>query len=89
MVRFFFCLLLLSVVAAEGSSQNGFKPPATGVGVIYNTETTINLKLVTHRSFGLAMEFGRLQTYDKTKFYTSALVNSSTRKNTAKAPTLR
>ena len=69
MIRFFFCLLFVSVVAAEGSSQNGFKPPATGIGVIYNTETTINLKLVTHRSFGIGMEFGRLQTYDKTKYY--------------------
>lgn len=69
MVRFFFCLLLVSAAVSEGVSQTGFKPPATGVGIIYNTETTINLKLVTHRSFALGMEFGRLQTYDKTKYY--------------------
>ena len=69
MVRFFFCLLLLFAVVGQGLSQSGFKPPATGVGVIYNTETTINMKLVTHRSFAIGMEFGRLQTYDKTKYY--------------------
>ncbi len=69
MLRFFFCLLLLCAVAAEGHSQSGFKPPVTGVGVIYNYETTLNMKLVTNRSFVLGMEFGRLLTYDKTKYY--------------------
>lgn len=64
-------LLFLSFVACltvAGWSQ-GMKPPATGVGIIYNRETSFNFKMTTNRGFAPGLEFGRLRTYYKTTYY--------------------
>jgi hypothetical protein len=68
MLRFLTCLILLACLTANGQSQ-GVKPPVTGVGIIYNRETTFNLKLTTNRGFAPGLEFGRLRTYYKTTLF--------------------
>jgi hypothetical protein len=40
-----------------------------GVGIVYNRETTFNFRVSTNRGFIAGMEFGKLRTYDKTKFF--------------------
>jgi hypothetical protein len=39
------------------------------LGIIYNFETTYNLKLTTNRGYVFGMEKGRLRTYDRTTYY--------------------
>lgn len=68
MIRLYFTLLVWLCTCIAIEAQN-FKPPATGAGIIYNTERTINLKVTTNRGVGLGMEFGRLQTYYKTTYF--------------------
>lgn len=62
-----FALWLLGTMGLAAQSS-GFKP-ASGLGIIYNREVAVNMKLLTHRGFSLGVEFGRLITYDKTKYY--------------------
>lgn len=69
MLRILFCLSFLTCLAATAGWSQGFKPPVTGVGIIYNEETNFNFKLTTNRGWVLGMEFGRLRTYYKTTFY--------------------
>jgi len=68
MLRTLSCLSFFACLTVAGQSQ-GIKPPATGVGIIYNSETAFNLKLTTNRSFAPGLEFGRLRTYYKTTYY--------------------
>jgi hypothetical protein len=68
MLRPYICLLWLACWAVNSVAQ-GIKPPSTGVGIIYNRETTFNLKVSTNRGFAPGMEFGRLITYDKTRYF--------------------
>jgi hypothetical protein len=68
MLRALFCFLAIVLLAPCGWSQ-GIKPPSTGVGIIYNRETTFNLKVTTNRGFAPGMEFGRLRTYYRTTYY--------------------
>ena len=68
MVRFFICFLFAGVFAAAAWSQNA-TPPVENVGIVYNRETTFNLKLTTNRGFVPGLEFGRLRTYYKTTYY--------------------
>jgi hypothetical protein len=68
MLRPYLCLLWLACWAATGLAQ-GIKPPSTGVGIIYNKETTFNLRVYTNRGFAPGMEFGKLITYDKTRYF--------------------
>jgi hypothetical protein len=65
MLRPLLCLAFFALLTVEGWSQ-GAKAPVTGVGVVYNRETTFNFKLTTNRGFAAGMEFGRLRTYYKT-----------------------
>ncbi|MCW5924570.1 MAG: hypothetical protein KIS77_19790 [Saprospiraceae bacterium] len=65
MLRPLFCLSFLAFLTFEGWSQ-GYRPPVTGVGIVYNTETTFNFRLTTNRAYALGVEFGRLRTYYKT-----------------------
>lgn len=67
-MRRFGCLFVMLVHAVYGFTQ-GVKPPSTGVGIIYNRETTCNLMVTTNRGFAPGMEFGKIITYDKTKFF--------------------
>jgi hypothetical protein len=67
MLRTLLCLLFFYPAFAVRSQ--GFKPPVTGVGIIYNQETTFNFKLTTNRGWAAGMEFGRLNTYYKTKYF--------------------
>ena len=68
MVRFFICLIFAGALAASAWSQNT-TPPVEHVGIVYNRETTFNLKLTTNRGFAPGLEFGRLRTYYKTTYY--------------------
>ncbi|HRI58804.1 MAG TPA: hypothetical protein PK228_03750 [Saprospiraceae bacterium] len=65
MLRTLSCLPFLAFLTVAGWSQ-GAKPPVTGVGIVYNRETTFNFKLTTNRGFAAGMEFGKLRTYYKT-----------------------
>lgn len=53
------------MLALEVNGQ-GTLPASTGVGILYNRETTFNLKLTTNRGIVAGMEWGRLRTYYKT-----------------------
>lgn len=68
LLRSFFSLLLAALAALPASAQ-GFKPPATGVGIVYNRETAFNFRLTTNRGFAAGMEFGRLRTYYRTSYF--------------------
>ena len=68
MLRTLSCLSFLVCLTVAGWSQ-GMKPPVTGVGILYNRETSFNFKLTTNRGFAPGMEFGRLRTYYKTTYY--------------------
>ena len=68
MVRFFlfFSFALLALTPARSQTTVA---PAENVGIIYNRETTFNMKLTTNRGFAPGLEFGRLRTYYKTTYY--------------------
>ncbi|MBP6826008.1 MAG: hypothetical protein KA165_05515, partial [Saprospiraceae bacterium] len=68
MLRTLSCLSFLVCLTVAGWSQ-GMKPPVSGVGILYNRETSFNFKLTTNRGFAPGMEFGRLRTYYKTTYY--------------------
>lgn len=59
----FFLAIIIRIEA------QGFKPPVTGVGIVYNRETVFNLKVGTNHGFAPGLEFGRLKTYYKTTYY--------------------
>lgn len=67
MLRTIICLFFLAC-CVTGFTQ-GIKPPTTGVGIVYNRETTFNMKITTNRGFVPGLEFGRLRTYYKTRFF--------------------
>jgi len=68
MVRLILSLFFAACFAAAAWSQ-GFTPPEEKVGIIYNRETTFNMKMTTNRGFIPGLEFGRLRTYYKTTYY--------------------
>ncbi|TNE55154.1 MAG: hypothetical protein EP344_13520 [Bacteroidetes bacterium] len=68
MVRFFLTLFFAAVLAASAWSQ-GLAPANQNVGIIYNRETTFNMKVSTNRGFIPGIEFGRLRTYYKTTYF--------------------
>ena len=72
MVRFFLCLFFAACLAAAAWSQS-LNQPTENVGIIYNRETTFNMKLTTNRGFVPGMEFGRLRTYYKTTYFNISL----------------
>ena len=54
------------------SAQTTFQPrPADGGsrGYVFNSETAFNFKLHTNGWWALGMDFGKLRTYDKTRFW--------------------
>jgi hypothetical protein len=63
-------LTLLSFLLGLGLQApvlgQGMLPQSTGVGVIYNRETTFNMKLSTNKGIIPGMEWGKLKTYYKT-----------------------
>lgn len=63
-----FTIILLAALAARASAQ-GFKPPVSGQGIIYNRETAFNFRLTTNRGFAAGMEFGKLRTYYRTTYF--------------------
>ncbi len=61
---------ILFLVAAVVVLQTGWSQVAQeSKGIIYNYETTYNLKLSTNRGYNFGMEKGRLRTYDRTTYY--------------------
>jgi hypothetical protein len=63
-------LFLATLFLLNGTAFSQYADPLTGnVGVIYNRETTVNLRLTTSRGFLVGMEFGRLRTYYKTTYF--------------------
>jgi hypothetical protein len=68
MSRSILLFIAFAFPVVTGWSQ-GIKPPATGVGIIYNRETTFNFKVTTNRGFAPGLEFGRLRTYYRTTYY--------------------
>ena len=72
MLRTLSCLSFLAFLAVSGWSQ-GAKPSVTGVGIIYNRETTFNFRLTTNRGWGTGVEFGKLRTYYKTTCFNISL----------------
>jgi hypothetical protein len=68
MLRTLFCTLFMVVLAGNAGAQ-GLKPQATGVGIIYNRETTFNFRVSTNRGFVPGVEFGRLRSYYRTTYY--------------------
>lgn len=67
MLRTLISILLAAL--AVGARAQGFKPPQSGVGIIYNRETAFNFRLTTNRGFAAGMEFGRLRTYYRTSYF--------------------
>ena len=65
MVRIYLFLVIAVWFISPISAQITQQP----LGIIYNHETTYNLKLTTNRGFVFGMEKGRLRTYDRTTFY--------------------
>ncbi len=68
MARPFLLLAMLSLVGRTALAQ--YADPLTGrVGIVYNRETTLNLRLTTARGFLAGLEFGRLRTYYRTTYF--------------------
>lgn len=67
-MRSWFIFTLLFVVTGRIQAQGVVMPPQK-VGIIYNRETAINLMIATNKGYVAGVEFGRLRTYDKTKFF--------------------
>ncbi|MCC7244672.1 MAG: hypothetical protein IT269_03250 [Saprospiraceae bacterium] len=55
--------------ALNMSAQSVPTRPTQKLGIIYNKETTFNMRLGTPRSLSAGLEFGRLRTYYRTTFY--------------------
>lgn len=68
MVRTLLLVFLVALGAASAYSQ-GMNLPVENVGIVYNRETTFNMKVASNRGFIAGMEFGRLRTYYKTSYY--------------------
>lgn len=88
MLRSILSLLLLAAFAFEGRAQIAQNEK---VGIVYNRETTFNIRFSTNRSFGFGMEWGRLRTYNKTKtlsLYLGELKHPKEQKQNA-APSLK
>lgn len=64
--RFTFFMLLIVI---GGLQAQGVRMPAQKVGIIYNRETAFNFMVATNKGYVAGVEFGRLRTYDKTKFF--------------------
>jgi hypothetical protein len=68
-MRNFILILLCLISAGALQGQTSGKSPVTGVGIVYNRETSFNMKMTTNRGYALGIEIGRLRTYYKTTFY--------------------
>ncbi len=73
MVRLLLFFVFIALCATSAWSQQGFNLPKENVGIVYNHETTFNLKVTTNRGFVPGLEFGRLRTYYKTTYYQISL----------------
>ena len=62
-------ILFFIALALTGLHGQNVHQANQGVGIVYNRETTFNFKVSTNRGFIAGMEFGKLRTYDKTKFF--------------------
>lgn len=61
--------MIFAAFTAAGAQAQNVRQAGQGVGIVYNRETTFNFRVTTNRGFVAGMEFGRLRTYDKTKFF--------------------
>ncbi len=68
MLRALLFCLLFTLIALESRAQGSFTPPAK-VGIVYNQESTFNVRLSTSRSLSVGAEFGKLRTYNRTKIW--------------------
>ncbi|MCS6929650.1 MAG: hypothetical protein NZM43_09155 [Saprospiraceae bacterium] len=63
-------LFAVALLASSSLVRAQHTDPTSGnVGIIYNRETTVNLRITTSRGFLVGMEFGRLHTYYKTTYF--------------------
>lgn len=65
------CCLLSGVGIPLAFSQNTFQPKPieeTRKGVIYNKETTVDLRIFP-RGYSISLNFGKIKTYYKTNYY--------------------
>ena len=69
MVRQYIILWVLVLSVSISAPAQNFKAPVSGVGIIYNREMALNLKVTTNRGIAPGIEFGRLRTYYKTTFF--------------------
>lgn len=69
MVRQYIILWVFVFAAWAPARAQNFKAPVTGVGIIYNREMALNLKVTTNRGVAPGIEFGRLRTYYKTTYF--------------------
>ena len=72
MLHRFSILLLACLCTVFVSAQTTFQPRAMDSGrkgFVYNTETAFNFKLHTNGWWALGMDFGKLRTYNKTRFW--------------------
>lgn len=60
---------IFSALLARSSWSQGLTQANEQVGIVYNRETTFNMRLTTNRGFVPGMEFGRLRTYYKTTYF--------------------
>ena len=71
--RLFLFSLLLTVSFGTLTAQNTFQPrieDSSPRGFVYNTETTVDIKLHTYGGFAaIGLNFGTLRTYNKTRFW--------------------
>lgn len=67
MIRIAILCLSIALLSLESRAQGVLAPQNNKVGIVYNQETTFNLRLATGRSLSVGVEFGKLRTYNKTK----------------------
>lgn len=72
MQRALLICLTFTLVALNSQAQGTFAPQ-TNVGIVYNKESTFNLRVATNRSLVMGAEFGKLRTYNKTKTWNLSL----------------
>ncbi|MBK8555276.1 MAG: hypothetical protein IPL65_05645 [Lewinellaceae bacterium] len=72
MIRTLFCILTGFLFVMQAGAQ-GITAPEQGVGVIYNRETALNLKVTTNKGWAPGLEWGRLRTYYRTTYYFASL----------------
>lgn len=62
-------ILWLLLIVTGGLQAQSVRMPTQKVGIIYNRETAFNFMITTNKGYVAGVDFGRLRTYNKTKFF--------------------